>query len=81
MFTGIIEEVGNISGIHKKGNSVRLIIYAKTILEDIKTGDSIAVNGICLTAAAHGASSLPQMSCTNAKQDGPLRPEQGSPVN
>ena len=55
MFTGIIEEVGNISGIHKKGNYVRLIIYAKTILEDIKTGDSIAVMG-------HPR--LPQMSCT-----------------
>lgn len=89
MFTGIIEEVGNISGIHKKGNSVRLIIYAKTILEDIKTGDSIAVNGICLTAAAHGASSftadvmhetLSRTALSGLKQGSPVNLERAMPA-
>ncbi|MDY4894027.1 MAG: riboflavin synthase [Agathobacter sp.] len=52
MFTGIIEEVGKIDEIKRNGQSVSLTIQAKKVLEDIKEGDSIAVNGICLTAAA-----------------------------
>ncbi len=51
MFTGIIEEVGQILKIEKNQKSARLSISAKTILEDIHLGDSIAVNGICLTAS------------------------------
>ena len=49
MFTGIIEEVGTISSINKTGNSIRLSINADEILKDVHNGDSIAVNGICLT--------------------------------
>ncbi|MEW6096107.1 MAG: riboflavin synthase [bacterium] len=45
MFTGIVEEMGII---REKGNDF-LVIHAKEILEDLKQGDSIAVNGICLT--------------------------------
>ena len=52
MFTGIIEKVGKIDEIKRNGQSVSLTIQAKKVLEDIKEGDSIAVNGICLTAAA-----------------------------
>ena len=52
MFTGIIEEVGKIDEIKRNGQSVSLTIQAKKVLEDVKEGDSIAVNGICLTAAA-----------------------------
>lgn len=50
MFTGIIEEIGQIVAIEKNGKSAKLTILAKKILEDICLGDSIAVNGICLTA-------------------------------
>ena len=49
MFTGIIEEVGKIKNI-QGGTNYKLTIGASTILEDIHLGDSIAVNGICLTA-------------------------------
>lgn len=49
MFTGIIEEVGKIKNI-QGGTNYRLTIAASKILEDIHLGDSIAVNGICLTA-------------------------------
>ncbi|WP_164214302.1 riboflavin synthase [Virgibacillus sp. YIM 98842] len=50
MFTGIIEEQGTVKRIEKTDEqSVTLTISAATILEDVKTGDSIAVNGICLT--------------------------------
>ena len=49
MFTGIIEEVGKIKNI-QDGTNYKLTIAASKILEDIHLGDSIAVNGICLTA-------------------------------
>lgn len=52
MFTGIIEEEGTISSIQKEGQSVRHTIHANIILEDMKIGDSIAVNGICLTVTS-----------------------------
>ena len=50
MFTGIVEEVGTIAAIRKGAHSAVLTIQARKVLEDIHIGDSIAVNGICLTA-------------------------------
>ena len=49
MFTGIIEEVGTIKQIARGQHSAVLTIQAQTVLEGTKLGDSIAVNGICLT--------------------------------
>ncbi len=49
MFTGIVEEVGTIQAIHRGTHSQVLTVEASTVLEDAKIGDSIAVNGICLT--------------------------------
>lgn len=49
MFTGIIEEVGSVRQILTGGNSGELSIRARKVLEGTKTGDSIAVNGVCLT--------------------------------
>lgn len=49
MFTGIIEEVGTIKNILHKGNNLQLSIAADKILKDISLGDSISVNGVCLT--------------------------------
>lgn len=49
MFTGIVEEIGKISDIKKSVKSYRLQISASKVLENTKIGDSIAVNGICLT--------------------------------
>lgn len=49
MFTGIIEEIGQIMGIKKSGDGASIIIAASKILEDVKLGDSIATNGVCLT--------------------------------
>ena len=49
MFTGIIEEVGAIKQITHGQHSEVLNIQARTVLENTKIGDSIAVNGICLT--------------------------------
>lgn len=52
MFTGIIEEIGTISSIQKGRHSALLHIQAALILEDLKIGDSVAVNGVCLTATS-----------------------------
>ena len=49
MFTGIVEEVGSIDNIRRGTHSAVITIKAKTVLEGTKIGDSIAVNGICLT--------------------------------
>jgi riboflavin synthase len=50
MFTGIIEELGHVAGIEKLGDSVRLTIAGPLVVSDVHRGDSIAVNGTCLTA-------------------------------
>lgn len=49
MFTGIVEEVGIIKNIKKNSNSLSLAISANKVLDDIKLGDSICTNGVCLT--------------------------------
>ena len=49
MFTGIIEEVGSIISIQQGAEVFKLIIQANKIMQDIHLGDSVAVNGICLT--------------------------------
>ena len=52
MFTGIVEEIGEIAGISKGANSCVYTVSAKKILEDMHVGDSIAVNGLCLTVTS-----------------------------
>ncbi len=52
MFTGIIEELGTVRSIKRGVRSSVLEIAAEKILEDIHLGDSIAVNGVCLTASS-----------------------------
>lgn len=49
MFTGIIEEIGLVEGIRKGEKSCRLTIKGSVIFDDLKLGDSVAVNGVCLT--------------------------------
>lgn len=49
MFTGIIEEVGKIRSVSLTGNSGVIAVSASKVLEGTKIGDSIAVNGVCLT--------------------------------
>ena len=52
MFTGIVEELGSVEAVERQGDAVRLTVRADTVLEDVHLGDSIAVNGCCLTVAA-----------------------------
>lgn len=58
MFTGIIEEIGSLRSIQSRGQSMVLTIEADKVLEGIRLGDSIAVNGVCLTAVAYDAYSF-----------------------
>jgi riboflavin synthase len=51
MFTGIIEELGTVAGVEDQGDAIRLTIHAQHVLVDAGLGDSISVNGCCLTVA------------------------------
>src|SRR5713101_6648161 len=50
MFTGIIEELGRVRAVERRGEDARIVIEARTVTEGSRDGDSIAVNGVCLTA-------------------------------
>jgi len=50
MFTGIIEELGRVREVEKRGEDARIVIEARTVTEGSANGDSISVNGVCLTA-------------------------------
>jgi len=50
MFTGIIEEVGTVKSLKKSGEGMELEVSCKNVLMGSKVGDSIAVNGVCITA-------------------------------
>jgi len=52
MFTGIIEEIGTIIRLERSASSAKLTIAGKLIFSDLALGDSVAVNGVCLTAGA-----------------------------
>lgn len=82
MFTGIIEELGTIEKIVTKGNTLVLTIQGNIIMDDLKLGDSIAVNGVCLTVTDFSnrsfmADVMPE-TFNNTSLSG-LKP--GSPVN
>ena len=52
MFTGIVEELGTVRSIRRGAASAVLSVGAEAVLSDLKIGDSVAVNGVCLTATA-----------------------------
>ncbi|SFP40022.1 riboflavin synthase alpha chain [Geodermatophilus dictyosporus] len=52
MFTGIVEEVGSLAAREEAGDAAVLRIRARRVLEDVALGDSISVNGVCLTVTA-----------------------------
>lgn len=82
MFTGIIEEIGKIRGIQKGASSAVLSVQASEIMADIHLGDSIAVNGVCLTVtsiSSDGFTADVMHETLNRSSLGSLRT--GSPVN
>ena len=56
MFTGLIEEVGEIKNIQQIAGGKRLFISAHNILDDLSVDDSVAVNGVCLTTVEYSDS-------------------------
>ena len=58
MFTGLIEELGTVKAIQSGTKSIKLTISAKKVLDDVKLGDSIAVNGTCLTVVSYNENSF-----------------------
>lgn len=82
MFTGIVEEMGTLTQLIKGSKEQRITISCSKILEDIHIGDSIAVNGVCLTVVTYDGKSFQAdvMNETFLRSSlGALRP--GSPVN
>ncbi len=49
MFTGLVEDIGIIKAVQSDRDSMKITIQSAKITEDVKLGDSIAVNGVCLT--------------------------------
>lgn len=82
MFTGLIEETGKVVAVRSAGRSLHLTVGARTVLADLRLGDSIAINGVCLTVVQSDSESftadvMPEtFRLTNLAQ---LRA--GSPVN
>ena len=58
MFTGIIEELGTVGQLDRRPDSIKLTILARKVLEGTQLGDSIAVNGVCLTVTSMTDSSF-----------------------
>src|SRR5690242_12752547 len=58
MFTGIIEELGTVDSLEKQDAGARLRVRCTRVLEDLRPGASIAVNGVCLTAVEVGRDSF-----------------------
>ena len=82
MFTGIVEEIGRVERIKHGQHSAVLTIHADTFLEGTKIGDSIAVNGICLTVTelfSHGFSADVMHETLNRSSLAGLT--MGTPVN
>lgn len=82
MFTGLVEEKGRIISLRRGADSARLKIKAGLIMDGIQLGDSIAVNGVCLTVTSYdvGAFTADVMAETLAKTNlGAL--QSGDPVN
>jgi riboflavin synthase len=51
MFTGIIEELGTVTGVQELTDSIRLKVSGKLVRSDLAQGESVSVSGVCLTAA------------------------------
>lgn len=90
MFTGIIEEIGTVKRTIKKGNTIQFTIGASLILGDMQLGDSIAVNGVCLTVTDFNdkefhADVMPETyrhtSLATLKQAGKVNLERAMPAN
>ena len=54
MFTGLVAELGTVQKLAQQGNSYHLTVAAQKVMQNLKIGDSVAVNGACLTVVRLG---------------------------
>ena len=82
MFTGIIEELGSVRSIEERGENARIVISARLVTEGTNHGDSISVNGVCLTALdIHPDSFAADVSKETLARSTLGRLKPGTPVN
>ncbi|MBS1812284.1 MAG: riboflavin synthase [Acidobacteria bacterium] len=82
MFTGIIEELGTIQTLTSARDGARVVVHAPTILSDAKIGDSIAVNGVCLTVVEKTANTfLADISAETLRRTSLKQIQVGSRIN
>ncbi len=82
MFTGIVEEVGTVRQLRRSGLGYDLSLACKTVVEDTRLGDSIAVNGVCLTVTRLQADGFTVgLSPETRNRTNLIQLKSGSPVN
>jgi riboflavin synthase len=82
MFTGLVEEQGSVVGIESLGDSVRLTLRGPLVTSDVSQGDSIAVNGCCLTVTdLNGDSFTADVMAESLQRTSLSDLSVGSPVN
>lgn len=82
MFTGLIEEVGKVAELSGAGTGRRIVISSAALVKELKTGDSIAVNGVCLTALDITPNSFAaDLAAETVARTSLTRLRAGSPVN
>lgn len=82
MFTGIVEEVGQVAGVEPRASGSRLRIEAPRVVDGLREGDSVAVQGVCLTAAAvSGGGFSADVSRETLERSTLGEMRSGSPVN
>jgi riboflavin synthase len=69
VFTGIVEEIGTVADLERRGDSAVLTVTARTVADDLTHGASIAVNGVCLTVVGWAAASGPGGDVTRIRFD------------
>ncbi|MBF0493966.1 MAG: riboflavin synthase [Candidatus Omnitrophica bacterium] len=82
MFTGLIQEIGEVKKAERTSYGMRVKIFSPQIAKDLNKGDSVAVNGVCLTAADIDKDTVVFDAVKNTlKQTGQKRLRAGDPVN
>ena len=70
MFTGLVAELGTVRGLKRVQNSYHLTVAARKVLDNLKIGDSVAVNGVCLTVVVLGSGEWVNLDRTLRLMDG-----------
>ena len=82
MFTGLIEEVGKVLSLTETGGTRRIVVSSAMLIKELKTGDSIAVNGVCLTALDIVKDSFAaDLAAETVARTSLVRLQTGAPVN